>query len=276
MECGPWWPLDSGRSLQAHSLNKSSSAGTGLAGTLAACCTLTMQHYSNIGMVPCVGPDQLQGHLHWQRPHQGHQRWPAKGARCRHCNLTLPLLTARSTPDYCMQRTNIGIALIADPRVLMLDEPTSGLDSFSANEVCLFPSASAWCMPHFCLLHIAPLIPPTHSHSLLTPHAFQVMTLVKSLAQDGRTVVATIHSPTAYAFDLFDTVLMLVRGRTVYFGPRGTGRDRRGCGAGGVRRKGREGGERSRQDLLDGQAVAPVRHHLATWCSCAGCAVRCR
>jgi ABC-type multidrug transport system ATPase subunit len=34
-----------------------------------------------------------------------------------------------------MKRTNIGIALIADPRVLMLDEPTSGLDSFSANEV---------------------------------------------------------------------------------------------------------------------------------------------
>jgi hypothetical protein len=33
------------------------------------------------------------------------------------------------------KRTNIGIALITNPRVLMLDEPTSGLDSFTANEV---------------------------------------------------------------------------------------------------------------------------------------------
>ncbi len=33
------------------------------------------------------------------------------------------------------KRTNIGIALITNPRVLFLDEPTSGLDSYTANEV---------------------------------------------------------------------------------------------------------------------------------------------
>jgi hypothetical protein len=49
----------------------------------------------------------------------------------------------------------------------------------------------------------------------------QVMSLVQGLARDGRTVVATIHSPSAYAFSLFDAVLMLARGRTVYFGPQG-------------------------------------------------------
>ena len=42
--------------------------------------------------------------------------------------------------DYlmCMQckRTNIGVALITNPRVLFLDEPTSGLDSYTCNEVC--------------------------------------------------------------------------------------------------------------------------------------------
>ena len=32
------------------------------------------------------------------------------------------------------KRTNIGIALVTNPRVLLLDEPTSGLDSFTANE----------------------------------------------------------------------------------------------------------------------------------------------
>lgn len=35
------------------------------------------------------------------------------------------------------KRANIGLALVADPRVLFLDEPTSGLDSFTANEVGL-------------------------------------------------------------------------------------------------------------------------------------------
>lgn len=34
------------------------------------------------------------------------------------------------------KRTNIGIALVTNPRVLFLDEPTSGLDSYTANEVC--------------------------------------------------------------------------------------------------------------------------------------------
>lgn len=33
------------------------------------------------------------------------------------------------------KRTNVGIALITNPAVLLLDEPTSGLDSWTANEV---------------------------------------------------------------------------------------------------------------------------------------------
>lgn len=69
------------------------------------------------------------------------------------------------------KRTNIGIALITSPRVLFLDEPTSGLDSFTANEV---------------------------------------MTVVQGLAAEGVTIVATIHSPTAYSFSLFDALMMLV------------------------------------------------------------------
>ena len=37
------------------------------------------------------------------------------------------------------KRTNIGLALVTNPRVLFLDEPTSGLDSFTANEVGMLP-----------------------------------------------------------------------------------------------------------------------------------------
>lgn len=80
------------------------------------------------------------------------------------------------------KRVNIAIALITNPRVLFLDEPTTGLDSFTANEV---------------------------------------MVVVQRLAKAGVTVVATIHSPTSYAFSLFDSMMMLVGGRTVYFGPQG-------------------------------------------------------
>jgi len=80
------------------------------------------------------------------------------------------------------KRTNIGIALVTNPRVLMLDEPTSGLDSFTSNEV---------------------------------------ISLLKTITAEGVTVIATVHSPTAYAFSLFDSLMMLVRGRLVYFGPSG-------------------------------------------------------
>ena len=73
------------------------------------------------------------------------------------------------------KRVNIGLAFITSPRVLFLDEPTSGLDSFTANEV---------------------------------------MTTVKEIAKSGNvTVVTTIHSPTRYAFSLFDNLLMLSRGQ---------------------------------------------------------------
>ena len=78
----------------------------------------------------------------------------------------------------------LAVALITDPSVLFLDEPTSGLDSFTANEV---------------------------------------MSVVKTLNTDDVTIIATIHSPTAYAFSLFDAAMILCSGKQVYFGPNGPG-----------------------------------------------------
>ena len=48
-------------------------------------------------------------------------------------------------PGGQCKRTNIGIALVSNPRVLFLDEPTSGLDSYTANEVCSLPTSPTRC-----------------------------------------------------------------------------------------------------------------------------------
>lgn len=49
----------------------------------------------------------------------------------------------------------------------------------------------------------------------------QVMTVVKGLVKNGITICATIHSPTPYCFNLFDTLMILLRGNVVYFGENG-------------------------------------------------------
>jgi ATP-binding cassette subfamily G (WHITE) protein 2 len=89
---------------------------------------------------------------------------------------------ARGISGGQAKRVNIGIALVTSPRVLFLDEPTSGLDSFTANEV---------------------------------------MTVVKGLVKTGITICATIHSPTPYCFNLFDRLMILLRGKVVYAGENG-------------------------------------------------------
>lgn len=64
--------------------------------------------------------------------------------------------------------------------LIILDEPTTGLDSFSA---------------------------------------LNVITSLKKLASSGRTIVTTIHQPRSSIFALFDKLLILSEGRTIYFGP---------------------------------------------------------
>eukprot|EP00172_Hildenbrandia_rubra_P000775 Plantae.Rhodophyta-Hildenbrandia_rubra.ctg1434.p1 GENE.Plantae.Rhodophyta-Hildenbrandia_rubra.ctg1434~~Plantae.Rhodophyta-Hildenbrandia_rubra.ctg1434.p1 ORF type:complete len:677 (+),score=142.49 Plantae.Rhodophyta-Hildenbrandia_rubra.ctg1434:423-2453(+) len=85
------------------------------------------------------------------------------------------------------RRLAIGIELLAKPAVLLLDEPTSGLDAAAAYHV--------------------------------TKH-------LQSIAHDlGTSVVCSIHQPAKVVYDLADTVLLLSRGRTAYFGPVNEGVD---------------------------------------------------
>lgn len=77
------------------------------------------------------------------------------------------------------KRLTIAIELIDDPSILFLDEPTTGLDSYSSTQ---------------CVL------------------------LLKKLAQDGKTVICTIHTPSASMFDTFDYIYALADGSCIYSG----------------------------------------------------------
>jgi len=77
------------------------------------------------------------------------------------------------------RRVSIALQLLTDPSVLLLDEPTSGLDSFTANKL---------------------------------------MNTLLEIAHQGRTVICTIHQPRSEMMLIFDLVLLLSKGKVVYFG----------------------------------------------------------
>lgn len=79
------------------------------------------------------------------------------------------------------RRVGIACELVTSPSILFLDEPTSGLDAFNAFNV--------------------------------------VECLVNLVKNYNRTVVVTIHQPRSNIVALFDQLLLLAKGRTVYSGP---------------------------------------------------------
>ena len=78
------------------------------------------------------------------------------------------------------KRTAVGVEIIGKPRIIFLDEPTSGLDAFQA---------------------------------------LKVIQMVNSLcAVRGCTIVISIHQPRSSIYSLFDRLLLLAKGMTIFHG----------------------------------------------------------
>jgi len=81
------------------------------------------------------------------------------------------------------KRLSIAVELASSPSILFLDEPTTGLDARSASVV---------------------------------------VELLRKIADQGRTICATVHQPSSAVFDMFDDLLLLKKGGyCVYFGELG-------------------------------------------------------
>lgn len=100
-----------------------------------------------------------------------------KLTKCANTKIGGPLVKGVSGGER--KRTSIGVELITNPTLIFLDEPTTGLDSYTSE---------------------------------------QVMDILRELAhKQGRTIISTIHQPNTETYDKFDRLMLLAKGKIIYF-----------------------------------------------------------
>jgi len=78
-----------------------------------------------------------------------------------------------------MKRLAFASELLTDPPLFFCDEPTSGLDSFMSQNV---------------------------------------VSVLKGMSANGKTIICTIHQPSSQTFEMFDHVLLMAEGRVAFMG----------------------------------------------------------
>ncbi|XP_043198378.1 protein white-like isoform X1 [Amphibalanus amphitrite] len=99
--------------------------------------------------------------------------------KCADTVIGSPSLGKKGISGGEMKRLSFACEVITDPPLMLCDEPTSGLDSFMAQNV---------------------------------------VAVLKTLAERGKTVICTIHQPSSEVYAMFDRVLLMAEGRVAYMG----------------------------------------------------------
>lgn len=108
------------------------------------------------------------------------------------------------------RRLSIALEILTRPRLLFLDEPTSGLDRSGFNLITGSHTDDA--SLNFVLTSNFAF------ECVCSAAAFFVITTLRNLARDGRTIIASIHQPSSEVFELFDNLTLLSSGKLIFFG----------------------------------------------------------
>lgn len=99
-------------------------------------------------------------------------------AKCQNTTIGWPG-TVKGISGGEMKRLAFASEVLTNPSIMFCDEPTSGLDSFMAQNV---------------------------------------VSVLRDMAAQGRTIVCTIHQPSSEVFAMFDHLLLMADGRVAYLG----------------------------------------------------------
>lgn len=99
--------------------------------------------------------------------------------KCENTLIGIPDKDVKGISGGERRRLAFACELITNPNLLFFDEPTSGLDSFMA---------------------------------------MSIVDAMRSMANQGKTIICTIHQPSSEIFEKFDRLCLLAEGRLAYIG----------------------------------------------------------